>query len=160
MMIRAYEERDIPSMTAIWNQVVREGLSFPRKELPDEKSGPDFFKEQSYNGVLADDEGLVRGLYILHPNNVGRCAHIANASYAVEKSCRWQGYGRALVEDSLRQAKRLGFVILQFNAVVETNLTAGRLYENLGFRQLGVIPKGFQKKDGSYENICPYYYEL
>lgn len=47
MIIRACEERDIPSMTAIWNQVVREGLSFLRKELPDERSGPDFLRSKA-----------------------------------------------------------------------------------------------------------------
>ncbi len=51
-------------------------------------------------------------------------------------------------------------MILQFNAVVESNIHARHLYERIGFRQLGVIPKGFRMKDGHYENICPYYIEL
>lgn len=41
-----------------------------------------FFESQSYTGV-ADDDGQIVGLYILHPNNVGRCGHICIASYAV-----------------------------------------------------------------------------
>ena len=57
-------------------------------------------------------------------------------------------------------AKAEGFLILQYNAVVETNLAARHLYEKLGFKQLGVIPKGFRTKDNSLENICPYYIEL
>ena len=51
-------------------------------------------------------------------------------------------------------------MILQFNAVVETNTHARHLHERIGFRQLGVIPKGFRMKDGHYENICPYYIML
>ena len=52
----------------------------------------------------------------------------------------------------------LGFRVLQFNAVVESNIHARHLYERLGFTQLGTIPGGFRMKDGHYENICPYYH--
>ena len=58
------------------------------------------------------------------------------------------------------RAKALGFRILQFNAVVESDVHARRLYERIGFTQLGVIPNGFRMKDGHYENICPYFIEL
>ena len=53
-----------------------------------------------------------------------------------------------------------GFKILQFNAVVATNVHARHLYERIGFKQLGIIPSGFRMKAGHYEDICPYYYEL
>ena len=59
-----------------------------------------------------------------------------------------------------RQAKKHGFGVLQFNAVVEGNIHARHLYERLGFTQLGTIPRGFRMKDGSFANICPYYKEL
>ncbi len=58
---------------------------------------------------------------------------------------------------SIEQEKRSGFRILQFNAVVKSNLSAIHLYEKLGFIKLGVIPKGFLMKDGSYEDIIPHY---
>ena len=58
------------------------------------------------------------------------------------------------------QGKEHGFRVLQFNAVVATNAGARHLYEKLGFTQLGVIPKGFLLKDGSYEDIIPHYIEL
>lgn len=63
-------------------------------------------------------------------------------------------------EECLDQGKKHGFGVLQFNAVVATNVHARHLYERLGFVQLGTIPKGFRMKDGSYEDICPYYHEL
>lgn len=50
--------------------------------------------------------------------------------------------------------------MLQFNAVVASNIHARHLYERLGFTQLGVIPGGFRMKDGHYEDICPYYHVL
>ncbi len=109
---------------------------------------------------MAEEEGNVVGLYILHPNNIGRCGHIANASYAVDSRCRGRHLGEKLVSDCLLQGKAHGFKLLQFNAVVENNIHARHLYERLGFTQLGTIPGGFLMKDGSYQNICLYYHTL
>ena len=100
------------------------------------------------------------GMYILHPNNVGRCGHICNASYAVKKNLRGLHIGEKLVVDCMERALECGFKILQFNAVVASNIHARHLYERLGFTQLGTIKNGFRLKDGTYEDICPYYIEL
>ena len=160
MLMREYNESDLRQMIAIWNEVVLEGNAFPQEELFDSETGKNFFSSQSYCGVADDQSGNIVGLYILHPNNVGRCGHICNASYAVSSDCRGKHIGEMLVRDCLEKAKGIGFGILQFNAVVETNIHARHLYERIGFRQLGVIPKGFRMKDGHFENICPYYIEL
>ena len=157
--IRAYEQADIPAMIGIWNEVVKDGIAFPQENPLDMESGTDFFAQQTHCGVAVED-GRVLGLYILHPNNVGRCGHIANASYAVASAARGKGAGRLLVCDSMAQGQAHGFRVLQFNAVVATNANARHLYESLGFTQLGTIPGGFRMPDGTYADICPYYHEL
>lgn len=159
--IRAYEEKDAADCAAIWNEVVEEGVAFPQTEVLTEESGHAFFSAQSYTGLAYNAEtGEIVGLYILHPNNVGRCGHICNASYAVKSGLRGQLIGEKLVRHCMERAKQLGFGILQFNAVVKTNLPALRLYQKLGFVPLGVIPGGFRMKDGSYEDIIPHYHLL
>ena len=169
--VRAYTENDLPDMIRIWNEVVEEGIAFPQEDCLDEETGRDFFASQTYCGVAEAGScsgsgtesaggGKVCGMYILHPNNVGRCGHIANASYAVSRDARGLHIGEKLVLDCLAEAKSHGFGILQFNAVVASNVHARHLYERLGFRQLGVIPGGFRVKDGRYEDICPYYRSL
>ena len=157
--IRKYKSGDLPEMIAVWNEVVEDGVAFPQEEMFDSVGGEKFFAAQTYCGV-AEVDGKVLGLYILHPNNIGRCGHICNASYAVERTARGLHLGEALVSDCLAQGKAHGFGILQFNAVVATNVHARHLYERLGFTQLGTIPKGFRMKDGHFEDICPYYHEL
>ena len=148
-------------MTVIWNEVVEDGIAFPQEELLSLETSKKFFAEQSYSAVAEDtDSGNIYGLYILHPNNIGRCGHICNASYAVSSNSRGLHIGEKLVSDCLVQGKKHNFSILQFNAVVATNIHARHLYERLGFIQLGTIPKGFRMKDGHYEDICPYYHEL
>ena len=158
--VRAYMEQDMPELVRIWNEVVEDGMAFPQEELLDARSGAEFFAEQTYTAVAEGGDGKIYGLYILHPNNVGRCGHICNASYAVERRTRGLHIGEKLVSDCLAQGKAHGFSILQFNAVVATNVHARHLYERLGFRQLGVIPGGFRMKDGHFEDICPYYHLL
>lgn len=148
-------------MIDIWNEVVEEGIAFPQEDLLDEQSGAAFFAAQSHSAVALDaDSGRIYGLYILHPNNEGRCGHICNASYAVSAASRGLHIGEALVQDCLVQGRSLGFGVLQFNAVVATNIHARHLYERLGFVQLGIIPGGFRMKDGHFEDICPYYHVL
>lgn len=161
IIIRKYSDNDLPAMIKIWNEIVEDGIAFPQMECLDIQSGKEFFDSQTYCGVAENtDSKEVLGLYILHPNNVGRCSHISNASYAVSKNARGMKIGEKLVKDCLEQGRKNGFKILQFNAVVSTNTPARKLYEKLGFVQLGTIPQGFLMKDGHYEDICPYYKTL
>lgn len=158
--IRAFRAEDVGAMVDIWNEVVEDGIAFPQEELLDGETGREFFESQTYSAVAEDENGKIYGLYILHPNNVGRCGHICNASYAVRRDARGLHIGEKLVKDCLAQGRVHGYRVLQFNAVVESNIHARHLYERLGFVQLGTIPGGFRMKDGHYENICPYYHEL
>lgn len=160
MTIRKYRDSDLDGMIAIWNEVVESGDAFPQEVPLTRESGVEFFASQTHVGVAVDESGEIVGLYILHPNNVGRCGHIANASYAVRSACRGRHIGEKLVLDCLDKAKASGFGVLQFNAVVEGNIHARHLYERLGFTQLGTIPRGFRMKDGSYASICPYFRAL
>ena len=159
MKVRPYRAGDLPAMVEIWNQVVEDGVAFPQEDYLDEAEASGFFAAQSAAAVV-EEGGNILGLYILHPNNVGRCGHIGNTSYAVRREARGRGAGEALVRDSLRRAKACGFRLLQFNAVVSTNTAALRLYDKLGFRRLGVMPGGFRDKGGVHQDMVLFYYEL
>ena len=122
-------------------------MRFLRKKIWRQKKHMIFLKIRRFTGV-AEEDGKIAGLYILHPNNVGRCGHISNASYAVRQDMRGQQIGEKLVRHSIQKAEELGFGILQFNAVVASNHAAVHLYEKIGFAKLGTIPKGFRTRDG------------
>ena len=159
--VREFNESDIQAANEIWNEVVEDGVAFPQEECLTEKSGLEFFKSQSYTGIAYDEEtDDIVGLYILHPNNIGRCGHICNASYAVKSTQRGKQIGEILVTDCLKKAKEIGYGVLQFNAVVATNQYARKLYKKLDCVRLGVIPNGFRMKDGTYEDIIPHYHTL
>lgn len=159
--IRAYRPEDVCEAVTIWNEVVEDGAAFPQEENLTPVTGETFFAGQDYTGIAVNEDTVeIMGLYILHPNNVGRCGHICNASYAVKKNVRGEHIGEILVKHSLKTAKEKGYRILQFNAVVASNTHALHLYKRIGFTPLGTIPGGFRLKDGRYEDIIPHYYVL
>lgn len=159
--IEELNDNTLSAAVDIWNSVVKDGRAFPQEECLTNEEGKNFFGMQSYTGVAKDtNTNEVLGMYILHPNNVGRCKHLCNASYAVKKDKRGLHIGEELVKDCMKKAKDKGFKVLQFNAVVKSNKGALALYEKLGFIKLGVIPGGFYNIDGEYEDIIPHYITL
>ena len=161
VIIREFLKTDAEQAAEIWNRVIEDGVAFPQLEKLSIKEAEQFFSEQNFTGIAFDTEANEAvGLYILHPNNVGRCGHIANASYAVKADRRGKHIGEAIVAHSLEKAKELGFRLMQFNAVVAANHPAIHIYEKLGFVRIGTIPEGFHMKDGHYEDIILFYHVL
>lgn len=159
--INAIRSGDLADAVKLWNIIVEAGNAFPQEDLLDPDSGKTFFDSQTFTGIArCSQTGKIAGLYILHPNNVGRCGHICNASYAVSPEFRGKHVGEMLVKHCLEQARICNYKVLQFNAVVASNTVALNLYKKLGFTQLGVIPKGFRNKNGIYEDIIPHFIEL
>lgn len=151
LVLRNIEKKDLAQATAIWNEVIEAADSFPDDKVLSEAEAWEMFSRQTET-VCAIIGDCVVGVYILHPNNFGRCGHISNASYAVSRNARGQGIGRALVLDSIERAKKNGFKGLQYNAVVCTNYAAIALYIKLGFTILGMVKNGYRKKDDTYED--------
>ncbi len=161
IIVEPYDKENILPAIEIWNEIVREGIAFPQEEELDEISGDEFFSAQSFTGLAKDSETKeIFALYILHPNNVGRCGHICNASYAVRSDLRGRHIGEIIVKHCIETARELGFKILQFNAVVASNVHARNLYRRLGFTELGTIPKGFRMPDGTFADIVPQFLSL
>lgn len=156
--IRKYIQKDNKAVTDIVNDIIRNGANFPwYDELSEDK-----IKEMlnADTGVYcACTGGKVVGFYAYHPNMIGRCSHIANASYGVEKEYRGNGIGKALIRHSLKMAKKSNFIAMQFNGVVSTNYAA-KIYKSLGFELIGTIKDGFKLKDNSYVDTFIFYKKL
>jgi GNAT superfamily N-acetyltransferase len=139
-------------MTAIWNDILEDGLAFPGEEFYSESGFEEFLKTQAAVTCMFAD-GKLAGYYKLLSNNIGRCSHIANAGYAVSKAFRGKGLGSPLVCRSVRQARELGFRGMQFNAVVAGNKAAIHIYQKNGFEIIGTVPGGFRLKSGEFSDM-------
>lgn len=156
---RTYQKSDIEYLRTIWNDILSDGVAFPGDSLLDEQEFEKMLAEQTaVTCILLNDE--IAGFYILHPNNIGRCSHIANASYAIHKNYRGRKLAEPLVRRSIEQAKELGFKGMQFNAVVVANISAIHTYEKIGFKIIGTIPNGFRLKDGTYSDMHVMYLSI
>lgn len=172
--LRPYHPDDTPAVLEIWNEVIEEGGSIPFVEpmtaeflgmiLGDAENVVAVETDAAPTGGQVDEAADVApgagspaaeqivGMYSVHPNMLGRCSHIANATYLVKAGRRGEHIGEKLVLDSIAKAKEMGFRAMQFNGVVKSNVHARNLYERCGFRVVGEIPESFQVKDGHYEN--------
>jgi GNAT superfamily N-acetyltransferase len=99
--------------------------------------------------LVAEDEGRVVGMYKLVPNRRGMAlaSHVANAAFMVEPGHTGRGIGKALGLHCLREARRAGYLAMQFNSVVSTNTPAVTLWKKLGFEIVGTVPKAFRHRD-------------
>ena len=67
--------------------------------------------------------------------------------------CCWRtlhrtvGLSQEPVHDVKPHKSQDGYAAMQFNAVVETNVRAVRLWESLGFTVLGTVPEAFRHPD-------------
>ena len=131
-------------------EIVAVGDGFPQGPSVTRPDFDDYWIDHS-SAVLAARSGTALiGAYYLKPNYVGRAAHIANAGYFVRAPHRGVGVGRALVEHSLVEARRLGFDAMVFNLVFASNPARG-LYRRLGFAEVGAIPRAVE---GESAVIC------
>lgn len=159
ILFSTYTPECLKQMTDMWNAVLLDGDAFPGEEYYSEANFADYLNRQSLVTCAWWEEELV-GFFVVHPNNIGRCEHIANASYVIDKKFRGKGIFNQVVKQSLIQSKELGFLGMQFNAVVATNYPAIKTYTNNGFEIIGTIRNGFRMKDNTFSNMYVMYREL
>ncbi|MGN6575930.1 MAG: GNAT family N-acetyltransferase [Nocardioides sp.] len=144
MLIRDATADDWPRIYPFWSAIVEAGrtYAFPLG-LTLEEARPWWMEPPPGATVVACDGEDILGSAKMGPNRPGRGAHVATASFMVDPARRGQGVGRALGEYVVAWARSAGFRSMQFNAVVETNTGAVRLWKSLGFEVIGTVPEAF-----------------
>ncbi len=146
MLIRPITDADWPAFYPVFRHVVAAGETYAYPEGLSSADARAMWVEvpPGVTVVAVGDDGSVLGSAKAGPNRPARGSHVATASFMVDEGARGQGVGRALGTWVLSWAREQEFAAMQFNAVVETNTAAVRLWRDLGFEVVGTVPEAFE----------------
>jgi L-amino acid N-acyltransferase YncA len=147
VIIRAATDDDWPRIWPFFAAIVAAGetYAFPA-DLTLETARPWWMEQPPGLTVVAVEGDVVLGSAKMGPNRPARGSHVATASFMVSPAARGLGVGRGLGEYAIRWATEAGYHAMQFNAVVDTNVAAVRLWETLGFETVGIVPEAFDSR--------------
>lgn len=153
---------DWPAIWPIWSAVVAAGDTYTYDPGTDYESAEQMWlgSGEVWLAYESDSDSDPVGVYRLSRNQGGPGAHIANASYMVAARERGRGIGRELVGHCLERARSAGYRGIQFNAVAATNVGAVKLYHDLGFATVGVVPGGFRHPVAGFVDLLIMYRSL
>jgi GNAT superfamily N-acetyltransferase len=143
--IREYIDTDWPSVWPIFREIVTAGDTFAYDPgWSSEQAKKAWVEALPGRTVVACDGSWVLGTAKMGPNRPGPGSHVSTACFMVASNARGRGVGRALGEYALSWAREQGYAAMQFNAVVESNHVAVRLWQALGFHIIGTVPEAFE----------------
>lgn len=144
LTIRKATGADYDKVWEIFSAVIRTGDTYVfDPETPRSDLAKHWFAK-SMTTFVAEEDGEIRGTYIIKPNQMDLGSHIANCSYMVKPNQQGKGIGRQMCEHSIDFARASGYRGMQFNIVVSTNEGAIELWKKLGFEVIGTTPGGFR----------------
>lgn len=141
--IRAFQDTDFPDLYKIFTRVNTPGDAFPYPANTSEEVFKSIWMQPYHFSyvILVDDK--IAGGYFLKPPWPGRGAHVATGSYMVNPDFHGRKLGYLLGMHSIEAAKMKGFQAMQFNFVISTNTPAVSLWQKLGFKIIGTLPRTF-----------------
>ncbi len=147
MTIRAATAGDWAQIWPIFAEIVEAGETYAYPTDLTSDQARDLWLEPPPGATLVlEEDGLILGSAKMGPNRPGRGSHIGTASFMVDAGARGRGVGRRLAEHTIQWHREQGYRGIQFNAVVETNTAAVRLWQQLGFEIIGTVPGAFDSR--------------
>ena len=146
-MIRPMTEADWPQVWEFWDEIVQAGETYAYPlDLTSEQARALWTMSPPGQTVVLEEDGVILGSATMGPNRPDRGSHVGTASFMVSSAARGRGVGRALGEYVVQWHRDAGYHSIQFNAVVETNTAAVRLWQSLGFTIIGTVPEAFDSR--------------
>jgi L-amino acid N-acyltransferase YncA len=161
VLIRPVQEGDWEQIFPFFAAIVAAGETYAYPEdLSSAEARAYWVADPPGQTVVAVDDDAVVGSATMGPNRPGRGSHVATASFMVDPAQQGRGVGRALGLYVLDRARSAGYRGIQFNAVVETNAGAVRLWQSLGFEILATVPQAFNHRRHGYVGLHVMYQSL
>ena len=151
VVVRPLAEPDWPAVHEIVVEVAAAGETYAMDVPATVADTRAFWADRHL--VVAEVDGVVLATAKMGPNRPAQGSHVGTASFMVSSAARGRGLGRTLGEYAVDWHRGQGFRAIQFNAVVETNAAAVRLWQHLGFRIIGTVPGAFRRPDGTYVGL-------
>ena len=144
MIVRPATAADWAAIYPFFTEIVAAGETYAYPEgLGSDDARRLWMEEPPGLTVVAVEGDTVLGSAKMGPNRPGRGSHVATASFMVSPDHSGRGVGRVLGTYAIDWARDAGYRAMQFNAVVETNTVAVRLWQALGFEILTTVPEAF-----------------
>ncbi|QYX58199.1 GNAT family N-acetyltransferase [Roseovarius sp. SCSIO 43702] len=150
LTIRPAREGDFEALWPILRDVIRAGETYAIDPHLSQDRIRAFWMETPRATYVAERAGEILGTYYIKTNAQGGGAHVCNCGYMTSAAARGRGVARAMCRHSQDEARRLGYLAMQFNCVVETNAGAIRLWESEGFETVGRLPDTFQHPEQGF----------
>jgi L-amino acid N-acyltransferase YncA len=161
MTIRSATVDDWPQIWPFFREIVDAGETYAYPlDLTSEQARDLWLYQPPGQTVVLGEDDRVLGSAAMGPNRPGRGAHIGTASFMVSSEARGKGVGRALGEYVVQWHRDQGYRGIQFNAVVETNAAAVRLWQALGFEIVGTVPGAFESRAHGFVGLHVMYLAL
>jgi GNAT superfamily N-acetyltransferase len=146
-------DADWPGIWVIFRDVISRGDTYTYAPDMSEEEAKNIWVRGGCHGYVVKHDGDIVGTFTIRTNKPGFGNHIANAGYMVQKDFRGRGIAQSMCNYSLKEAKRLGFEAMQFNFVVSSNIAAVQLWQKMGFKIVGTVPKAFRHKTLGLTNV-------
>ena len=150
MDIRRAVETDFIAMWPIFQAVVVTGTTYVFAPETNRQVAFEYWFGEGVTSYVAQEAGRIIGMYKLVANQRDLGSHVANASFMVDPNYSGKGAGKTMGLHCLSEARKAGFVAMQFNFVVSTNDAAVSLWKKLGFGIVGTLPKAFAHRQLGY----------
>ncbi|WP_404418697.1 GNAT family N-acetyltransferase [Marinospirillum sp.] len=157
MKIREAKAADFDAIWPIFQEIVAAGDTYAYPPQTSREEAERIWMQQPQKTWLVEEKGRVLGTYYLKPNQAGPGSHVCNCGYMVSSAARGRGLATAMCEHSQEQALALGYKAMQFNFVAATNAGAVRLWQKLGFAEVGRLPGAFNHPEQGYVDALVMY---
>lgn len=142
--IRLAHRADRAAIWALLRPMLRAAETYSLPQDWSEEEALAFWLGGDHEVFVAEKSGAIVGTYYLQANQLGGGDHVANCGYVTGADAEGQGVATAMHRDSIARARDRGFLAMQFNFVVSSNVRAVQLWLKEGFAIVGRLPAAFR----------------
>lgn len=143
-IFRLAKPTDHKALWEIIRPIIRKGGTYVFSPDSSEQEMMAYWLGTDKSTFVAEMDGKIVGTFYLKPNQPGLGNHVCNAGFMVDEKESGKGIGRKMGLFALAEAKKSGYLAMQFNFVVSTNQAAVKLWQSLGFDIIGEIPEAYR----------------